>query len=141
MLIFVALEHRLFQAKIKFMTKLFVVGFPKAMSEIELDQLFTMHALVRKITIIRDAQTGESKGYAFVDMMDEPGAGRCIGALNGMTFGNRVMSVKFADQKPSMDQQNTNQINRPTKNHFSKNPGKPNGNVSFQKRPRRSQSD
>lgn len=123
------------------MTKLFAVGFPKAMSEIELDQLFTMHALVRKITIVRDMQTGESKGYAFVDMMDEPGADRCIDALNGMTFGSRVMSVRFADQKPSRNQQNTNQINRPTKKQFSKNPGKANGNGSFQKRPRRSQSD
>ncbi|WCT14408.1 RNA recognition motif domain-containing protein [Mucilaginibacter jinjuensis] len=98
------------------MTKLFVVGFPKEMSEIDLDQLFTMHALVRKITVIRDMQTGKSKGYAFVDMMDAPGATRCIEALNGMTFGTRVMSVRTADQKAPEKQQATN---RPA--NFSRN--------------------
>ena len=96
------------------MTKLFVVGFPRETSEIELDQLFTNHALVRDITIIRDMQTGESKGYAFVDMMDEAGAERAIKALDGMTFGKRVMSVRIAEQK--------SQQNGPTGNRFNSTP-------------------
>jgi RNA recognition motif-containing protein len=109
------------------MTKLFVVGFPRETSEIGLDELFTTHAMVRSITIIRDMQTGESKGYAFVDMMDAAGAERAIRALDGMAFGSRVMSVRFAEQKVREDPLKGNSLNassgtRSSNNRARRNP-------------------
>lgn len=123
------------------MTKLFVVGFPKEISEIDLDQIFTMHALVRKITVIRDMQTGESKGYAFVDMMDAPGAARCIEALDGMAFGTRIMSVRMAEQKASEKQQATSRPANFSRNQSSNN-FKRRTNISpAPQRPRRPKTD
>jgi RNA recognition motif-containing protein len=123
------------------MTKLFVVGFPKKMSEIDLDQLFTMHALVRTITIIRDMQSGESKGYAFVDMMDAPGAARCIEALDGMVFGKRVMSVRMAEQKTPEKQQTADRPPSFSRNQ-STNSFTPRGNNRpASQRPRKPRTD
>jgi RNA recognition motif-containing protein len=123
------------------MTKLFVVGFPREMAEIELDQLFTSHALVRTITIIRDMQTGESKGYAFVDMMDEPGTARVIDALDGMTFGNRVMSVRVADQKPQAQQPRPNSFSSPGRAGQFSNRTRNEGRAGNQNRPKRPKTD
>jgi RNA recognition motif-containing protein len=81
------------------MVKLFVVGFPRGMSEIELDQLFTKEAIIKRVTIIRDMQTGISEGYAFVEMMDQAGADRAVRALHGITMGDRTMSVRLAEDK------------------------------------------
>jgi RNA recognition motif-containing protein len=119
------------------MTKLFVVGFPRETSEIELDQLFTNHALVRDITIIRDMQTGESKGYAFVDMMDEPGAERAIKALDGMTFGKRVMSVRLAEQKKQHDQSNGARFNSTSRSNNQSGDSRRNQGQASHNRPRR----
>jgi RNA recognition motif-containing protein len=119
------------------MTKLFVVGFPREMNEIDLDQLFTLHALVSKITIIRDQQTGVSKAYAFVEMMDAQGADRAIKALNGMTFGQRVMSVRHAEKK-TQDEQHTHDRSYPSSRHVSQNNApKRAGDSSPYNRPRR----
>ncbi|CAM3937887.1 RNA-binding protein [Mucilaginibacter galii] len=81
------------------MVKLFVVGFPRDMSEISLDQLFSKEAMIRRVTIIRDIQTGISKGYAFVETVDQIGAERAIRALHGTRIGDRTMSVRIAEEK------------------------------------------
>jgi RNA recognition motif-containing protein len=83
------------------MIKLFVVGFPKEMGEIELNELFSNHGLVSTITVVRDMQTGVSKGYAFVNMMDQPGADRAIQALNGFNLNGRMLNVRIAENKSS----------------------------------------
>ncbi|CAM3662284.1 RNA-binding protein [Mucilaginibacter galii] len=86
------------------MAKLFIVGFPKDMSEIGLLELFSIHGAVNTVTIITDLQTGESKGYGFVTMNDDAGATRAIAALNGETLGTRTISVRFAEEKSKPDQ-------------------------------------
>ena len=92
------------------MIKLFVVGFPREMSEIELDELLTAHGMVKKITIIRDLQTQISKGYAFVDMMDRPGADRAISALNGFSMGMRTISVRLVENRSQEQDAKSNDV-------------------------------
>ena len=81
------------------MVKLFIVGFPKDMQEIELVELFSAHGTVNTVTIVRDKNTGESKGYAFITMTDDAGAERAINALNSATVDGRTISVRFAEEK------------------------------------------
>jgi RNA recognition motif-containing protein len=81
------------------MIKLFVVGFSREMDEIELDEMFSNEGLVQRLTIVRDLQTGISKGYAFVEMMDLAGADRAIAALDGMKLDDRTISVRLAEDK------------------------------------------
>lgn len=84
------------------MIKLFVVGFPRDMREIELLELFTLQGQVDQVTIITDKDSGESKGYAFVQMTDQHGADRAIAALNGLNIGEREISVRIAEDKRSV---------------------------------------
>lgn len=81
------------------MTKLFAVGFPRNLDEIGLAQLFTPYGDIDLLTIVRDKFTLESKGFGFIHMKTETGAQEAIQALNGTTFGDRQMEVRFADEK------------------------------------------
>lgn len=84
------------------MAKLFIVGFPKDLSQIGLLELFSIHGTVNTVTIITDQQTGESKCYGFVTMTDAAGARRAIAALDGTKLGGRQLSVRLAeDKKPA----------------------------------------
>jgi len=81
------------------MIKLFTVGFPRETDELQLLGLFSDHGLVNTLTIIRDQTSGESKGYAFVEMLDKAGADRAIAALDGSVMGGRTLSVRIAEDK------------------------------------------
>jgi RNA recognition motif-containing protein len=81
------------------MAKLFTVGIPKDMQEIELVEMFSVYGTVNTVTIVTDQQTGESKGYGFITMTDDAGAQRAIDALNGASIDDRIVSVRFADDK------------------------------------------
>jgi len=81
------------------MIRLFVVGFPRNMAETALLELFSLHGAVEMITIVTDQGTRQSKGYGFVHMADEPAAERAVRELDGMMIGERVLSVRFAEDK------------------------------------------
>ncbi|MDB5116227.1 MAG: hypothetical protein JWQ79_1719 [Mucilaginibacter sp.] len=81
------------------MAKLFIVGFPKNMQEIELVELFSAHGAVNTVTIVTDKDTGESKGYGFITMTDDAGAERAIQAMDGATIDDRTISVRLAEEK------------------------------------------
>ncbi|WP_158829138.1 RNA recognition motif domain-containing protein [Mucilaginibacter lacusdianchii] len=104
------------------MTKLFTVGFSRDTDEVQLDELFSQHGLVKTLTIVRDQQTGESKGYAFVQMLDEAGGERAIKGLDGLRINGRTLSVRYAAQphqsgaqfsKPSTPNASPKQVNAP----------------------------
>ena len=82
------------------MNKLFVVGLPRNMGEMELAQLFAPYGDIRLLTIVRDKFNGESKGYGFVHMEDAQDAQLAIGALNGYEIENRKLEVRIADDTP-----------------------------------------
>ena len=83
------------------MAKLFIVGFPKEMQEIELVELFSVHGTVDTVTIVTDQITGNSKGYGFIAMTDDACADRAIQALDGTHIGERTLNVRFAEEKQS----------------------------------------
>ena len=81
------------------MAKLFIVGFPRDMEEIELVELFSSHGIVDNVTVVTDQITGENKGYGFITMADGAGAERAIAALDQAEIDGRVISVRFAEDK------------------------------------------
>ena len=78
------------------MIKLFIVGFPRDMSEIELEEIFSVYGLVDAVKIITDKETGKSKGYGFLTMTDQSGADRAIIAIDGAAIDGRLISVRVA---------------------------------------------
>ena len=81
------------------MTKLFAVGFPRTLDEMQLAQLFAPYGDIELLTIVRDKLTLESKGFGFIHMKTETGAQEAMQALNGTTFGDRQMEVRLAEDK------------------------------------------
>jgi RNA recognition motif-containing protein len=81
------------------MIKLFIVGFPRDMEEVELVELFSAYGTVSSVRIITDKDSGISKGYGFLEMTDEAGAQRAIDAMNGASIDEREISVRIAEQK------------------------------------------
>jgi RNA recognition motif-containing protein len=86
------------------MVNLFIVGFSRNMTEIELLEIFSNHGQVEKVTIVRDKDTGMSKSYGFITMTDQLGANRVIEALNGATIDDRTISVRLSENQQVRNQ-------------------------------------
>ncbi|MBI5056932.1 MAG: RNA-binding protein [Nitrospirae bacterium] len=76
--------------------KLYVGSIPFQASEDALHELFSTVGEVESVKIITDAQTGQSKGFGFVEMVSEEDAGKAITSLNGTTFMERTIVVNEA---------------------------------------------
>lgn len=80
------------------MTKLFVGNLPFSATEDALRTLFSAHGNVDKIALITDRDTGQPRGFAFVEMANADAA-RAMQALNGTDFGGRALKVNEAQDK------------------------------------------
>ena len=76
--------------------KLYVGSIPFQASEDALHELFSTIGEVESVKIITDAQTGQSKGFGFVEMATEEDAGKAISDLNGTSFMERTIVVNEA---------------------------------------------
>lgn len=123
------------------MIKLFIVGFPRDMEEIELVELFSAYGTVHTITIITDKFTGKSLGYGFIMMTDQAGADRAIAAMDGAEIDGRQISVRVAVDKRVPAEKAYTQAPKPKS--YAPNTGykkvEPSGNAPEvkKKRPRR----
>lgn len=80
------------------MAKVFIVGFPKDMQDIELVEIFSIHGAVNTVTIVTDQLTSANKGYGFFTMTDDAGARRAIKAFDGVIIDGRTINVQFAGE-------------------------------------------
>lgn len=64
----------------------------------ELENLFSQFGEVESVRIVRDRQTGRSRGFGFVEMNAEQGK-IAIQELNGKEFGGRNILVNEAKQQ------------------------------------------
>lgn len=75
-------------------------NFAYEMSEQELRETFEAHGQVDEVSIVRDRDTGRSKGFAFVDMPTNAEAEAATTALNGKELGGRTIVVNEARPRP-----------------------------------------
>lgn len=64
--------------------------------ENDLQGVIEEYGQVESCKIIKDRETGKSKGFAFVEMADDAAAAKVIEELNGAEFDGRSMVVKEA---------------------------------------------
>ncbi len=81
------------------MAKLYVGNFPFSTTDAELRQLFSEHGTVESISMVTDRDTGQPRGFAFVQM-SQADASRAIQSLNGKDLGGRALRVNEAQDKP-----------------------------------------
>ena len=76
--------------------KLYVGNLSFTSSEEEIKTLFAQFGEVTSVTIIKDRDTGRSRGFGFVEMENADAA---IAGLNGKDFGGRALTVNEARER------------------------------------------
>lgn len=82
------------------MKNLFVGNLSFQTTESEIRSIFEEFGEILRLQIITDRETGQSRGFGFVEMADEAEAMNAIQALNGREIGGRVWNVSEARPKP-----------------------------------------
>ncbi|CAM4124987.1 RNA-binding protein [Pseudoalteromonas sp. SR44-5] len=77
--------------------KLLVRNLSRTITEHEIRVLFTEHGKVADCNLVLDKETGQSKGFAFVEMPNDAEAAVAIKALNQSTVDKSKIRVKKAD--------------------------------------------
>lgn len=88
------------------MYKLFVGGLPFATNDDELRELFAAHGTVASANVVRDRESGRSKGFGFVEFEKDDEGQAAEKALNGTEFGGRTITVAKARPKEDRPRDN-----------------------------------
>ena len=78
---------------------IFVANIERKVSDEKLLELFQEHGEVSSLKLIKDRDTGVSKGYAFVEMPNDDEAQKAIDALNEYELEGRALAVNEARPK------------------------------------------
>lgn len=74
--------------------------------EEELRQLFASFGEVTSARIIKDKNTGRSRGFAFVEMSSDAEAEKAMASLNNKELEGRPLSISVAREKDSSSRRN-----------------------------------
>jgi RNA recognition motif-containing protein len=87
-------------------TRLYVGNLSYGTSEDALRQLFTKAGTVVSVAVIKDRETGRSKGFGFVEMSSPAEAEKAISMFNGNSVDNRVLKVNLAQPREERPRSN-----------------------------------
>jgi len=76
--------------------KLYVANLPFQAGEAELKALFSRAGSVMSVKIVEDRQTGQPRGFAFVEMSTQWEGRRAVSMLNRTDFMGNNLMVKEA---------------------------------------------
>jgi cold-inducible RNA-binding protein len=76
--------------------KLYVGGLSYSTNSDSLRQYFTQCGTVESATVITDRDTGESRGFGFVEMSTQAEGESAIAKLNDQVFEGRKLTVSVA---------------------------------------------
>src|SRR5688572_4650771 len=79
--------------------KLYVGNLPYNAGEADLQALFASAGAVETVNVIRDASTGQARGFAFVEMGSDEDAQNAINTLNNHEMDGRNLTVNEARPK------------------------------------------
>jgi len=75
---------------------IYVSNLAYSATDDDLRQLFESYGAVDKVSIITDRDTGQSRGFGFVDMPDSAAAKGAMQGLQGKALGGRTLTVNEA---------------------------------------------
>ena len=81
------------------MKKIFVGNLDFGATEESLRALFERYGAVSSIDLVKERDTGRSRGFAFIEMAESDEADKAIAALNGVSLGGRALNVSEARPK------------------------------------------
>jgi RNA recognition motif-containing protein len=81
------------------MKKMYVGNLPYSFSQTDLTALFQPFGQVSMATIMVDRETGQSRGFGFVEMEQDEAAAKAIAALDGTLVNGRALRVNEARER------------------------------------------
>jgi cold-inducible RNA-binding protein len=81
------------------MKNIYVGNLDYNVTEQELRTTFEAYGQVDNVTIMRDRDTGQPRGFAFVEMANDEEAQKAITGTNGTQLGARALNVNEARPK------------------------------------------
>lgn len=81
------------------MKNIYVGNLDFNVTEDELRQAFAAYGQVDKVTVLKDRDTGQPRGFGFVEMANDEEAEKAIAGVNGMQLGSRNLNVNEARPK------------------------------------------
>ncbi len=107
--------------------KLYVGNLSYGTTEQDLNALFTQAGVVESVDLIKDRDSGRSKGFAFVEMASQSEAEKAISMFNGHSMDNRELKVNLArprEERPRYGSNSGGYHNqRSNKSHRNRNSG------------------
>jgi|SRR5579884_1611077 cold-inducible RNA-binding protein len=85
------------------MTNIFVGNLDITATEQQLRELFAGYGAIETVTLVKDRDTGEPRGIAFVEMTQATNAQAAIAGLDGKLLNGRPMRVNEARPKVHLD--------------------------------------
>lgn len=83
------------------MTNIFVGNLSYQTTQEELHSAFATYGGVERVNIVTDRDTGQPRGFAFVEMTEAQEAQTAITQLNGAELHGRALNVNEARPKPA----------------------------------------
>jgi cold-inducible RNA-binding protein len=81
------------------MKNIFVGNLSFGTTESAVRSLFEAYGTVERVSIVTDRDTGQARGFGFVEMSANADADRAIAALNGKEVDGRALNVNEARPK------------------------------------------
>jgi cold-inducible RNA-binding protein len=81
------------------MKNIFVGNLNFGASEESVRALFNTHGTVGRVSIVTDRDTGQPRGFGFVEMANDGEGDKAIAAVNGTDLDGRTLNVNEARPK------------------------------------------
>ena len=76
--------------------RIYVGNLAKSTTEAEIKTLFEQAGAVEKVDLVKDRDSGQSKGFAFVSMTDQAEADKAISMFNAYSLAGNEIKVNVA---------------------------------------------
>jgi len=81
------------------MKNIYVGNLSFGASEESVRALFETHGTVDRVNIVTDRDSGQPRGFGFVEMTNDAEGDKAIAAVNGVNLDGRALNVNEARQK------------------------------------------
>jgi RNA recognition motif-containing protein len=81
------------------MKNIFVGNLSFTATEDAVRSMFEAYGTVERVSIVTDRDTGQAKGFGFVEMTNDAEAERAIAALSGTELSGRALTINEARPK------------------------------------------
>jgi len=93
-------------------TKLYVGNLAYSTTEEDLQSLFAQAGTVKSVALIKDRETGRSKGFGFVEMENQAETEKAISMFHGSMLNDRALTVNIARPREERPRGGGNRFDR-----------------------------